>query len=116
MLLPVANRPGWLQDSETQELWVPIKLFCKIICKKPKSLYTAKSIHSSKYRFMKLGGHLLVNWTLYQAQAKLCITGNQTSRLPGRDILAGIIQRPPVTSRGGNARQTISRIRAECKT
>lgn len=113
MLLPVHNRPGWLQDSETQEFWVPTELFCKIVRINPKSLYTAKSIHSPKYRFMKLGGRLFVSWTHYQTPAKLCIANGQTRRLPVRDFIP---QLPVTNFKGrGDARETIAMIRAECK-
>lgn len=109
MLLPVPDRPGWLQSSDTQELWVPTELFCKIARIIPNSLYTAKSIHSPKYRFMKLGGRLFVNWTQYQAQARLCIAGSQTRRLPCQNFV------PRLSSNytgGDDAREIIARIQA----
>lgn len=110
MLLPVANRPGWLQDPETHELWVPNKKFCAAVGINPRTIHIAKSIHSSKYRIMTLGGRLLVSWTFHQAQARLCIAGGRIRRLPCRDF----IPRPSSKhAGGGDAREKIARIQAE---
>ncbi|MEE9356471.1 MAG: hypothetical protein V3U75_12850 [Methylococcaceae bacterium] len=86
MLMPVANKPGWFQDSETQEIWVRAVQenlaisFCNIVGIKPDSFYTMKS----RYRTMKMGSHVYVSWTHYQADAKLQLPNGKSRRFPSR--------------------------------